>query len=307
LDNRIKVIVQNPNGTMWAVVPLDLLQLEGSTQPREEINQAVVQEYQDLYERNTSMPPLTVFYDDADYWLVDGFHRFHAARQAGKKSIQCVIRQGFLEQARWFSYGVNKDHGLHRTNGDKAKAVHAALAHPKGAAMSDGAIAEHVGVSDRMVAKYRAELTPQFSESKRIGRDGRTIRITGIGKAKPKAPPPPVQTAEKPGPEPVTPAPIVPKAPAPITATSDHKQFRREILADIAHAEEVALNEMAAVKATCNCVPVVSKWRQAEAGVLQAFRELNTHVRERFNRWEPRPPGASTAGRDYETRGEKEK
>jgi len=285
MDKRIKVIVQNPNGTTWAVVPLDLLQLEGSTQPREEIDRAVVQEYQDLYERNTPMPLLTVFYDDADYWLVDGFHRFHAARQAGKKSIQCVIRQGSLEQARWFSYGVNKDHGLRRTNGDKAKAVRAALAHPKGTAMSDGAIAEHVGISDRMVAKYRAELTPKLSESKRIGRDGRTIRITKIGKAKTKAPPPPVKTAEKPSPEPVkpaTPARIVPEAPSPVTATPDYKQLRREILADIAHAQEVALNEMATVKATCNCVPVESKWREAEAGVLQAFRELNTHVRERF-------------------------
>ena len=48
--------------------------------------------------------------------------------------------------------------------------------------MSDRAIAEYVGVSDRMVAKYRAE---------RAGRDGRTIDTANIGKAKADSPEPP--------------------------------------------------------------------------------------------------------------------
>lgn len=50
--------------------------------------------------------------------------------------------------------------------------------------LSDAAIAEHVGVSDRMVARYRAGMTPKDSEpGSRTGRDGRTINTANIGKA----------------------------------------------------------------------------------------------------------------------------
>ncbi len=52
--------------------------------------------------------------------------------------------------------------------------------------MSDGQIAEHVGVSDMMVAKYRRELTPKVLESPtRTGRDGRTTNTANIGKPNP--------------------------------------------------------------------------------------------------------------------------
>jgi predicted transcriptional regulator len=52
----------------------------------------------------------------------------------------------------------------------------AALRHPKGAKLSDRAIAKHVSVSDRTVARYRSEATTKVSESaERTGLDGRTI------------------------------------------------------------------------------------------------------------------------------------
>jgi len=69
---------------------------------------------------------------------------------------------------------------------NKALAVLQALRHPKGAKMSDRQIAEHVGVSDRMVNKYRSDLasTAKLSQSEeRTGRDGRTINTANIGKA----------------------------------------------------------------------------------------------------------------------------
>jgi hypothetical protein len=61
--------------------------------------------------------------------------------------------------------------------------VRAALAHRNGMNMSDVAIAEHIGVTDKTVAKYRASVTSEFPEStKRTGRDGRTITVANIGK-----------------------------------------------------------------------------------------------------------------------------
>lgn len=132
-------------------------------------------------------PPLLVVFDGAEYWLVDGFQRRWAAIKAKIEKFKCLVIEGTREDARWLSYGANKDHGLPRTNDDKKNAVLAALKHPKGAKKSDGQIAEHVGVSDRMVNKYRAELevTSKLSESpKRTGRDGRTTNTTNIGRKK---------------------------------------------------------------------------------------------------------------------------
>lgn len=170
-------------------VKLDLIRLDGDTQPRTEIDHALVAEYVEFYD-SIDFPPIDVFFDGKSYWLVDGFHRWFAARNAGETTITCIVHKGTLEDARWFSYAANQTHGLRRSNADKGKAVRSALRHPNGANLSDGQIAEHIGVSDRMVAKYRAELTPKFSESEvRVGRDGRTINTAKIGRAKLSKPP----------------------------------------------------------------------------------------------------------------------
>jgi hypothetical protein len=70
-----------------------------------------------------------------------------------------VNHQGTLEDAQWYSFGTNKDHGLRRTNEDKARAVKAALAHPNGAAKSDHQIAKHVGVDVKTVGNWHEKLT----------------------------------------------------------------------------------------------------------------------------------------------------
>lgn len=165
---------------------LDQLRLDGDTQPRVELDRDVIKEYQEAYVSNATMPPLTVFYDGADYWLADGFHRWHAARKASVDKVSCDLKRGTLEDARWFSYAANQTHGIRRSNLDKQKAVKAALLHPNGAKLSDSAIAEHIGVSHTMVGKYRAELEATCKVCKsddRIGRDGRTTNTSKVGRA----------------------------------------------------------------------------------------------------------------------------
>ena len=173
----------------WATksVLLTKIRLDGDTQPRVEIDLDVVQEYADAYEAEATMPPLVVYFDGTDYWLADGFHRWHAARKAKLDKVSCEVRQGTKEDARWFSYSANQTHGVRRTNPDKAKAVKAALLHPNGAKMSDHQIAEYLGVSHTMVANRRKELeslATVASQTSRTGRDGRTIDTTNIGKRK---------------------------------------------------------------------------------------------------------------------------
>jgi len=174
-------------------LPLGTIRLDGGTQPRATIDPETVAEYAERMRAGDHFPPVQVYFDGTDHWLSDGFHRVKAAIEAGQTTIQAEVWEGTRDDAFWMSLAANKDHGLRRSNDDKARAVKAALAaKPR---LSDGAIAEHVGVSDRMVAKYRAEMTPKVSESaERTGRDGRTINTAGIGKSavpKPESPDPP--------------------------------------------------------------------------------------------------------------------
>jgi hypothetical protein len=178
-------------------LPLDSIRMDGGTQPRVRIDEEIVREYAERMRAGDHFPPVQVYFDGTDHWLSDGFHRVRAAREAEKPTIQAEVWEGTRDDAFWMSLGANKDHGLRRTNDDKARAVKAALvARPS---MSDRQIADHVGVHFDTVAKYRAELkaagTIGNSDS-RTGRDGRTINTANIGKtagakAKPTAPPDP--------------------------------------------------------------------------------------------------------------------
>lgn len=161
----------------------DQIHADEDVQPRSSLKQDVIEQYAERIKAGDAFPPLDVFFDGAIYWLADGFHRLEASEEAGLESIAYSVHQGTKVDAQWFALQANKAHGLRRSSADKAKAVKAALQHPKGLKMSDGQIATHVGVSDRMVAKYREQLTPKNSESAiRTGRDGRTINTAGIGK-----------------------------------------------------------------------------------------------------------------------------
>lgn len=167
------------------LVNLDAIRIDGDTQSRVTIDLDRVEVYAEAYRADATMPPLVVFFDGRDYWLADGFHRWHAAKKIDWVKIEVEVHQGTVEDARWFSCGANKTHGLNRTNADKAKAVQSALKNPTGAKLSNEQIAEHVGVSASTVAKYRGQLTSSGeipAVSDRTGRDGRTINVDGIGK-----------------------------------------------------------------------------------------------------------------------------
>jgi len=164
---------------------LGQLRLDGGTQPRSKLDYDVMDTYAEAYTAGTRLPPVVVFFDGKDYWLADGFHRWWASRKAKRKMILCEIREGTQQDAQWYSYAANQTHGLHRSNPDKQAAVKAALLHPNGANLSDGQIAEHVGVSQAMVSKHRREFAPtqkDFESSTRTGRDGRAINTANIGR-----------------------------------------------------------------------------------------------------------------------------
>jgi hypothetical protein len=55
-------------------INLDVIRIDGETQPREELDQEMVAEYAEFMRDGIKFPPVRVFFDGSNYWLVDGFH-----------------------------------------------------------------------------------------------------------------------------------------------------------------------------------------------------------------------------------------
>lgn len=159
-------------------INIEAIRIDGKTQSRAEIHNDTVAEYVDALESGTTFPPIIVFFDGVDYWLGDGFHRVHAFRQAGRASINADVREGTQSDAQLFSYGVNTDHGLRRTNADKRKAVTGALQHPVSCKWSDNQIAKHCGVDHKTVSAVRTSILGNSQDAKlterRVTRGGTT-------------------------------------------------------------------------------------------------------------------------------------
>lgn len=164
----------------------DQIQIDGGTQARVKIDETVVEEYAELRREGVELPPVEACFDGSHYWMFDGFHRYLANLRAGFGTITCVVSHGTKEDAQWLAFSANREHGLRRSNADKRKATMMALQHPNGSEMSDNALAEHVGVSPRFVSKMRQELIPtthRAQSNERVGRDGRKINTSSIGKS----------------------------------------------------------------------------------------------------------------------------
>lgn len=138
---------------------IEKIRIDGGTQSRVEINNEAVSEYAEALKGGVQFPPVDVFFDGADYWLVDGFHRYHAHRSAGLSEIDAAIHNGTLRDAQLFSFGVNASHGLRRSNADKRKAVEFMLNDAEWSVWSDREIARQCCVSHVLVFNIRKSLT----------------------------------------------------------------------------------------------------------------------------------------------------
>ncbi len=137
------------------MIELSKIRIDGGTQPRAEIDQATVAEYAESYKSCAYMPPIMLFYDGVEYWLADGFHRYHGARLAGLKSIYEDITPGTRRDAILFSLSANSKHGLKRSNADKRKAVKTLLDDPEWSKWSNEKIAATCAVSPHTVADVK--------------------------------------------------------------------------------------------------------------------------------------------------------
>jgi hypothetical protein len=130
-------------------------------------------------------PPLAAFEIDGQFVLADGFHRLEAARTLGRKSIALRLTAGTRAEAIRFALTANQTHGARRTNRDKQRAAEVAIREFAG--LSDRALGELCGTSDRFISRVRKQRGANGSHLVRTGLDGKMYpvcpepRATGVG------------------------------------------------------------------------------------------------------------------------------
>ena len=139
------------------MIELSKIRIDGKTQPRAELNQDTIAEYAEAYKSGANLPPVTLFFDGSSYWLADGFHRYNAARDAGRTTIYEEIIPGTLRDAILYSLSANSKHGLRRSNADKKKAVKTLLDDPEWSMWPQAKIAETCGVTREYVNRVCSE------------------------------------------------------------------------------------------------------------------------------------------------------
>jgi hypothetical protein len=151
-------------------IALRSIRLDGGTQPRAAIDFNVVQEYGEAIADCALLPPVTVYFDGAEYWLADGFHRWHAHEALGAVEIAADVRQGTQRDAVLFSCSANAAHGMRRTNADKRRAVLRLLDDAEWVLWSDREIARRCGVSPQTVVNIRPKDTVQNGQNEAVPR-----------------------------------------------------------------------------------------------------------------------------------------
>lgn len=144
-------------------IKIDAVRIDGGTQSRVAINEATVAEYAETLTEGVVLPPVVVFFDGADYWLADGFHRFFANKRIGALTLEADVHAGDRRAAVLYSCSANAAHGLRRTNADKRKAVETLANDAEWSQLSDREIAKRCGVSVTFVSSVRR---PEVAEKR---------------------------------------------------------------------------------------------------------------------------------------------
>jgi len=183
-------------------IKLDSIRIDGDTQMREVIDQSTVYRYVDDMKNGDIFPKMATYFDGSTYWLVDGFHRYHAYKLMGVKDIEIDYKPGTLEEARNYACGANDKHGLPRSNADKRKAVLSAIANPLNEGLSNYEIAKICKVSQPFVASVRdPEAKKRQDENRQKSASKKAKDTNQISKSEDQAPANTNQISSEPNPQ----------------------------------------------------------------------------------------------------------
>lgn len=144
-------------------IPLDDIVLDADFQYPGRNSEELVEEYKRLHaDYEKDLGPLVVFDIEGleGLLLVDGWHRYHALRDAGAKEVPVVIMYGTRDDALAYLYAEANRHGRPLTDQQKRWAVEQFLDLPAARAMSLRDIAARLGVSKDLVRLVRGPSRP---------------------------------------------------------------------------------------------------------------------------------------------------
>ncbi|WOO43133.1 ParB/RepB/Spo0J family partition protein [Rubellicoccus peritrichatus] len=159
--------------------PLTSITADSAFQIRAKMDSKWIKELSELYKAGATIDPVTVYVTnrrDPDFLLVDGFHRFEAAKKAGQKSISVKVIEGSRADAMKAALGANVRHGIQRTNADKRRAAEVAI--KEFPDLSTAELARICGVSwtciDNTKQEFQSSSIEGSESEKAIGRDGKS-------------------------------------------------------------------------------------------------------------------------------------
>jgi len=170
---------------------IDLIRLDGDTQSRVRSNEDALAEYTAKVKGSDDWPEeygsVDVFFDGAEYFMSDGFHRTLAAIRAGRSSIPCRVHSGSAWDAFVFGIAANSGRGVRQEDDDKRYIVGRFL--DSGQKMTQAEIAEQARVSlwlvKDVVAKRKEESlrgqSPPTTGSARVARNPNHTSSGGSG------------------------------------------------------------------------------------------------------------------------------
>jgi hypothetical protein len=162
-------------------IELKKIRLDGGTQPREKIHEDAVSRYTEVLLNGGKMKEdPTVYFDGKDYWLADGFHRYHANKRAGYTEINCNVIMGTKREAWIYSRGANHDHGMPRTAEEVRNSVISCLNDVELSELSDRKMAEVCKCSPMTVGRVRKSLELE-RPSKVMTKNGKMMDTANIG------------------------------------------------------------------------------------------------------------------------------
>ena len=134
------------------------IRTDGGTQPRVKLDQDLVKEYAEVMREGVVFPPVEVFHDGSEYWLVDGFHRYFALRANAVTTIEAEVITGTLREAQFYAWKANNKHGNRLKAEDIRAILRIMLTDEEYSKWSNVKIAKELDVSSMTVGRVRVAM-----------------------------------------------------------------------------------------------------------------------------------------------------
>lgn len=140
------------------------IRTDGGTQPRVKLDQDLVKEYAEVMREGVVFPPVEVFHDGSEYWLVDGFHRYFALRANAVTTIEAEVITGTLREAQFYAWKANNKHGNRLKAEDIRAILRIMLTDEEYSKWSNVKIAKELNVSSMTVGRVRVAMQEEAKQ-----------------------------------------------------------------------------------------------------------------------------------------------